>query len=679
MEYQDDIKQIKGIGDKMAKLFNKLSVFNVSDLIELYPREYDRYEKIVPIENLTVGKVATIEGFINNIPMIKTIKKLNIINVMFKDETASIHLTWYNMPFLKTKLRPGARFIIRGKVILKRGMLCMEQPDFITKEEYYNSLNTLKPIYPLTKGLSNKLVIKAVREALSEVNTGKDYLDSKIRKKYGLLDYKSAIKKIHFPMDNADMIAARKRIVFDEFFMFSLALKQLKEREGNDDTGIIIGYSDVCDKFISSLGYALTGAQAKAFSDIRKDLESGKCMNRLVQGDVGCGKTVIAQLSLLMTAKAGYQGLLMAPTEVLARQHYEGFVKSFEPYGVSVGLLVGSMTAKEKRIMYEKIKNHEVDIIIGTVALIQEKAQYDNVALVVTDEQHRFGVAQRHSLADKGINPHMLVMSATPIPRTLAIILYGELDISVIDELPKGRQHIKNCVVNTGYRPSAYEFIKKEIALGRQAYVICPMVEENEESDACNVVGYCESLRKIMPENINIEYLHGAMKGKQKNDIMTRFATGEINILVSTTVVEVGVNVPNATVMMIENADRFGLATLHQLRGRVGRGDYQSYCIMINTSEAENVAKRLDILNRSDDGFYIANEDLKMRGPGELFGTVQSGELYFKLGDVFNDADTMIIANEISRNISKDEYNKLIKENEIVRERMECCINRATL
>ncbi len=679
MEYQDDIKQIKGIGDKMAKLFNKLSVFNVSDLIELYPREYDRYEKIVPIENLTVGKVATIEGFINNIPMIKTIKKLNIINVMFKDETASIHLTWYNMPFLKTKLRPGARFIIRGKVILKRGMLCMEQPDFITKEEYYNSLNTLKPIYPLTKGLSNKLVIKAVREALSEVNTGKDYLDSKIRKKYGLLDYKSAIKKIHFPMDNADMIAARKRIVFDEFFMFSLALKQLKEREGNDDTGIIIGYSDVCDKFISSLGYALTGAQAKAFSDIRKDLESGKCMNRLVQGDVGCGKTVIAQLSLLMTAKAGYQGLLMAPTEVLARQHYEGFVKSFESYGVSVGLLVGSMTAKEKRIMYEKIKNHEVDIIIGTVALIQEKAQYDNVALVVTDEQHRFGVAQRHSLADKGINPHMLVMSATPIPRTLAIILYGELDISVIDELPKGRQHIKNCVVNTGYRPSAYEFIKKEIALGRQAYVICPMVEENEESDACNVVGYCESLKKIMPENINIEYLHGAMKGKQKNEIMTRFATGEINILVSTTVVEVGVNVPNATVMMIENADRFGLATLHQLRGRVGRGDYQSYCIMINTSEAENVAKRLDILNRSDDGFYIANEDLKMRGPGELFGTVQSGELYFKLGDVFNDADTMIIANEISRNISKDEYNKLIKENEIVRERMECCINRATL
>ena len=475
------------------------------------------------------------------------------------------------------------------------------------------------------------------------------------------------------------MIAARKRIVFDEFFMFSLALKQLKEREGDDDTGIVIGYSDVCDKFISSLGYALTGAQAKAFSDIRKDLESGKCMNRLVQGDVGCGKTVIAQLSLLMTAKAGYQGLLMAPTEVLARQHYEGFVKSFEPYGVSVGLLVGSMTAKEKRIMYEKIKNHEVDIIIGTVALIQEKAQYDNVALVVTDEQHRFGVEQRHSLADKGINPHMLVMSATPIPRTLAIILYGELDISVIDELPKGRQHIKNCVVNTEYRPSAYEFIKKEIALGRQAYVICPMVEENEESDACNVVGYCESLRKIMPENINIEYLHGAMKGKQKNEIMTRFATGEINILVSTTVVEVGVNVPNATVMMIENADRFGLATLHQLRGRVGRGDYQSYCIMINTSEAENVAKRLDILNRSDDGFYIANEDLKMRGPGELFGTVQSGELYFKLGDVFNDADTMIIANEISRNISKDEYNKLIKENEIVRERMECCINRATL
>jgi ATP-dependent DNA helicase RecG len=393
-------------------------------------------------------------------------------------------------------------------------------------------------------------------------------------------------------------------------------------------------------------------------------------MNRLIQGDVGSGKTVLAILALLMAVKNGYQASFMVPTEVLAKQHYKSLTSLCTDFGISICLLVGSMTAKEKRETYDKIKTHQADIIIGTHALIQEKVEYDRLGLVITDEQHRFGVKQREALMNKGGNPHVLVMSATPIPRTLAIILYGDLDISIVDELPAKRLPIKNCVVDTNYRPSAYRFIDKQVAEGRQAYVICPMVEESEEVEAENVIEYTERIKEALVPNIAVEFLHGKMKPKDKNDVMERFANGEINVLVSTTVVEVGVNVPNATVMMVENSERFGLAQLHQLRGRVGRGEDQSYCIFVCGSSSKDAWERLEILNKSNDGFYIAGEDLKLRGPGDIFGIRQSGDMDFKLGDIFNDASLLKAAAKAVKSLKDKEVDSIFEANPYLEEKI---------
>ena len=436
--------------------------------------------------------------------------------------------------------------------------------------------------------------------------------------------------------------------MFDEFFMFLVGVRRLKEHREKEMSSWVLKECLEVLKLRERLPYALTGAQEKVLQEVFSDMAGGRVMNRLIQGDVGSGKTIIAILALLQAAYNGCQGALMVPTEVLARQHFESMQKLFTENGIDkVPVLVtGSVTAKEKRLAYEKIASHEADIIVGTHALIQEKVVYDRLALVITDEQHRFGVGQRELLSNKGNTPHVLVMSATPIPRTLAIILYGDLDISVIDELPAGRQEIKNCAVDISYRPKAYAFIQKQVEMGHQAYVICPMVEPSEMIEAENVVDYTKTLKKAFPESISVEYLHGKMKAKEKNKIMERFAAGEIDVLVSTTVIEVGVNVPNATVMMIENAERFGLAQLHQLRGRVGRGKAQSYCIMVNGNGGKDTMERLDIMNRSNDGFYIASEDLKLRGPGDIFGVRQSGELEFKLADIFTDANLLKQASE---------------------------------
>ena len=445
--------------------------------------------------------------------------------------------------------------------------------------------------------------------------------------------------------------------MFDEFFLFLVGVRKLKEKRADKRSSYVMESCEEVARFKEALPYRLTGAQERTLQEVFGDLSGGLVMNRLIQGDVGSGKTIVAVLALLMAACNGYQGALMAPTEVLARQHFESITQLFETYHIEKTpvLVTGSMTAKEKRLAYERIERHEADIVIGTHALIQEKVHYDNLALVITDEQHRFGVGQRELLSSKGGDPHVLVMSATPIPRTLAIILYGDLDISVIDELPQGRQPIKNCVVNTGYRPKAYSFIARQVEEGRQAYVICPMVEESEMIEAENVLDYTKKLRKELPASVTVEYLHGKMKGREKNRIMERFAAGEIQVLVSTTVIEVGVNVPNATVMMIENAERFGLAQLHQLRGRVGRGSSQSYCIMVNCSDEEGTLERLDILNRSNDGFYIASEDLKLRGPGDIFGMRQSGDMEFKLADIFTDANILkSVSEEVNRLLDGD-------------------------
>lgn len=524
-------------------------------------------------------------------------------------------------------------------------------------------MHSMQPVYGQTKGLGNKTITRAVQQALEQRQMEREYLPEELRSRYELAEYNYAIEHIHFPADRKELLFARKRLVFDEFLFFLLSVRRLKEKRQDLKSSYVIPRSAQVDQLLDSLPYELTGAQKKVLEEVRRDLESGLVMNRLVQGDVGSGKTIVAVLALLETAMNGCQGALMAPTEVLAKQHYESITGLFSAYGIEmqVVLVTGSMTAKEKRLAYEKVASHEADIIVGTHALIQEKVHYDRLALVITDEQHRFGVGQREALGNKGsehdpeLTPHVLVMSATPIPRTLAIILYGDLDISIIDEMPAERLPVKNCVVNTGYRDKAYQFIAREIAAGRQAYVICPMVEESEMIEAENVLDYTKLLREKLPAGITVEYLHGKMKGKEKNKIMERFASGEIQVLVSTTVVEVGVNVPNATVMMIENAERFGLAQLHQLRGRVGRGAHQSYCIMVNCSDQDGTQERLDILNRSNDGFYIASEDLKLRGPGDFFGIRQSGDMEFKIADIFTDANLLkTVSEEVNRILERD-------------------------
>lgn len=524
----------------------------------------------------------------------------------------------------------------------------MEQPAIYTPEKYEAMEHLLLPVYTLPKGLSNQLMLKAERSVLEEEHLFRDYLPTELREKHQLCEYNYAIKQIHFPDDMETLIEARKRLVFDELFLFILNLQYQKEKKEKEKNQFSFQSDDFVEQLIEKLPYKLTNAQLRALSEVRTDMRSDYVMQRLIQGDVGSGKTIIAFLAMADTAHNGCQSAIMAPTEVLARQHYESFQSMCEIFGLDfpVILITGSMTAKQKKLAYQEILDHPDALIIGTHALIQEKVIYQNLALVITDEQHRFGVKQREIFSEKGTKPHILVMSATPIPRTLAIILYGDLDISVVDEVPAKRLPIKNCVVDTRYRPKAYQFIEKEVAAGHQAYVICPLVEESENMEAENVTDYAKRLKEELPDTIEIGLLHGQMKSAQKNDVMERFAANEIQVLVSTTVVEVGVNVPNATVMMIENAEHFGLAQLHQLRGRVGRGDAQSYCIMVNCSNSKESQKRLDILNQSNDGFKIASEDLKLRGPGDFFGIRQSGEMQFALADIYQDAYIMQRASE---------------------------------
>lgn len=670
MNVNDSISIIKGIGEKTQKLFAKLNIVTIEDLIEYYPRNYDEYEEIIPVGNGSSGTIATFEVSIAANPQIKKVRNLTIINCRGRDYSGDVMLTWFNMPYLKNSVRIGSRLIVRGMLCKKNNMLIMEQPLILSKEDYVNKLHILQPVYSLTKGLSNNMVTKSIQSAMKELDLTGDYLPLEIRTKHQLMNYKSALKKIHFPSNKKEMLEARKRIVFDEFFLFSLAMLQIKKNRNKKRSNFVMNQVKACDELISHLPYQLTNAQRKVWKEVEQDLLSGVITNRLIQGDVGSGKTIIAALSLLMTAANGCQGAIMVPTEVLAKQHFESLTKVLEPYGISCLLLVGSMTAKEKKEAYKKIEGHETDVIVGTHALIQEKVTYDKLALVITDEQHRFGVKQREAFMSKGENPHVLVMSATPIPRTLAIILYGDLDLSVIDELPATRLPIKNCVVNESYRPNAYRFIEKEIQKGRQAYVICPMVEESETMEAENVIGYTEKLKANLPPFVVVDYLHGKMKAKEKNEIMERFVFGSIHVLVSTTVVEVGVNVPNATIMMIENAERFGLAQLHQLRGRVGRGEHQSYCILFSNAEKKETKERLDILNHSNDGFYIASEDLKLRGPGDLFGIRQSGMLEFKMADIFNDAMILKEANEAASELTDKDVSLMLKKNSRLKDKI---------
>ncbi len=670
MKWTDPISVIKGVGEKTAQNFAKLGIHTVCDLIEHYPRGYDVYEQPIPIASISEGSTVAIEASIATMVEIKKIKNLQIISCKVKDPSGIMTLTWFNQPFLKNSLRLGSRFIFRGKVVRKNAMLIIQQPKIYKQDEYRRLLNIMQPIYSLTDGLSNHAISKAVDYALTHLLEEEEYIPKRVRKEYDLINRKHAIREIHFPKSRETMMEARKRLVFEEFFNFTLVLKHLKENKVQTLNTFVIENARECEKVTQKLPYELTGAQKKVLEEIIQDLSGTYTMNRLVQGDVGSGKTILAVLALYIVAIHGYQGCLMVPTEVLAKQHYDSLCENLSENGIRIQLLVGSMTAAEKRRAYEEIQQHKVDIIVGTHALIQEKVDYDKLALVITDEQHRFGVKQRENLSMKGYTPHVLVMSATPIPRTLAMILYGDLDISVLNEMPANRLPIKNCVVDTGYRPTAYRFIDKQVAEGRQAYVICPMVEESEAMEAENVLEYTEKLREALQFGTNIAYLHGKMKAKEKDAIMEDFSVGKIQVLVSTTVVEVGVNVPNATVMMIENAERFGLAQLHQLRGRVGRGAHQSYCILVSGSSKQETRERLDILNKSNDGFFIASEDLKLRGPGDMFGIRQSGDLEFKLGDIYTDANMLKNANDAAKGLTDEEYFEVIDASPSLKNKM---------
>lgn len=670
---KESLRSLKGVGEKTEKLFQKAGVFSVDDLLRYYPRNYDTYEEPQNISDIKEGEINVIKGFVASGVYVNQVRNLQVISVTFSDQSGKINVSWFNVPYLKATMKKGALFVLRGRVTKKQGRLVMEHPEIFTPAAYEEILYSMQPIYALTKGLSNKMVIKLMKQVLEEYQLKTEFLPEEYRQKYYLSDDNFALRTIHFPKNMEELMIARKRLVFDEFLLFILAIQTLKDK--TDTAENLFPMRPVWDteQVIEDLPYRLTNAQMNVWHEIERDLSSGSLMSRLVQGDVGSGKTILAFLAILMTVKNGYQAALMVPTEVLAKQHFEAFSKLLKEHGItgcSPILLTGSLTAKEKREAYKQISENEVNVVIGTHALIQEKVAYHNLGLVITDEQHRFGVKQREALCTKGNPPHVLVMSATPIPRTLAIILYGDLDISVVDELPAVRLPIKNCVVGTSYRPKAYAFIEKQIQQGHQIYIICPMVEESEGLEAENVTDYVKKLREVYPEEIVISPLHGKMKPKEKNQIMEEFAEGKIHILVSTTVVEVGVNVPNATVMMVENAERFGLAQLHQLRGRVGRGDTQSYCIFMQGNDVKETSKRLEILNKSNDGFYIAGEDLKLRGPGDLFGIRQSGLLEFKIGDIYNDADILKSASEAAQDILELDPELSLLQHEALRKKL---------
>ena len=656
MNITDPIGSMKGVGPKTAALFAKLNIYTVEDLIRFYPRTYLSYKEPVDVREAEVGERVAVRASIQSYVDIKKIRNLRLVTCMAKDASGSVKLLWYNCPFLKQVFHIGQTFIFVGDLSIRNHQFVMEHPEYYTEQQYATLIASMQPVYPLTEGLSNKVVTKLIKTAMEQIDQLEDKVPECVIERYQLMALKDAVTGTHFPTNAEQLLECRNRLVFDEFFWFLVQMHYMREHTMKAENQNCITDWSAVDDYIAKLPFALTKGQQDALQDIRSDMGGTTVMNRLVQGDVGSGKTAVAMMAILACVKNGYQAAFMAPTEVLAMQHYESVQKDLGEFGVRVALLCGSTRLAEKRKIYEALAAGEIDVIVGTHALIQDKVMYHDLALVITDEQHRFGVRQREKLSRKGQEPHVLIMSATPIPRTLAIIMYGDLDISIMKDMPATRKPIKNCVVGPKYRPTAYKFMLEQIEKGHQIYIICPMVEASENMSAENVIEYQENIREYFPDKVRIAYLHGKMTADEKNTIMSTFAEGKIDILVSTTVIEVGINNPNATVIMIENAEKFGLAQLHQLRGRVGRGADQSYCIMLCGTERKEALDRLSILNASNDGFYIANEDLKLRGPGDFFGVRQSGDMLFHLGDIYNNADMLKTANDAIAYLEQTHY-----------------------
>ncbi len=677
LSQNSSVIELKGIGDKSAKLFQKLGIFVLADLLTYYPRDYEVLEPRKKIADGKPGELMAFRAMVTSAPVIKKVRNLSILTFLVADETGQLSMTYFNMPYLKNTMKKGGYYTFRGLIQQKNGRMVIEQARIYKEEEFDRLVGKIMPHYPLTKGITNHSITKAVTQALENLEL-EDPVPVSIREEYDLMDYKEAVSTIHFPSNWDTLVSARRRLAFDELFYFILMIR--KNKEHNEKLVCETPFLETADttRLLEALPYQLTKAQLRVWEEIKQDMISGHVMNRLVQGDVGSGKTILAFLALLMAVSNGTQGALMAPTEVLAVQHFENVKELIQKYHLPFrpALLTGSVSAKQKKEIYQAIECGDVNLVIGTHALIQEKVEFKKLALVITDEQHRFGVRQRENLFSKGNHPHVLVMSATPIPRTLAMILYGDLDISVVDELPANRLPIKNCVVNRSYRSKAYQFIAKEVAMGHQVYCICPMVEAGDDDTLENVIDYTERLKNELSPQIQVTYLHGRMRPGDKNQIMDQFARHQIDVLVSTTVIEVGINVPNATVMLIENAERFGLAQLHQLRGRVGRGAAQSYCIFISGNDKRETMQRLDILNKSNDGFVIANADLKMRGPGDLFGIRQSGILNFKIADIYQDAALLKDVSECVDSLLSTDPSLMEGEHEKLREYLALALER---
>ncbi len=661
----EPLTSLKGIGEKTGKLYEKLGIINVSDLLLYYPKSYMSYPALANYDSLQEDMTAALYAKIKTPAVVRKTRQMDItLATGFLPESA-VELIWYRMPYIRSQLHVGESYVFYGKIQKRGNKFSMQQPQIFTLEAYHLLMQQPQPIYGLTKGLSNSAVTKLVRQVFEQGISIGDYLPVQLRlnRKFQPLDW--SMHQMHFPDDFQTLIEARRRLAYEEFLFFFLEteLNREDEEEITNDIGAL-DYTDY-DKVRNNLPFELTEGQKAAMLDVISDITGPVVSQRLIQGDVGSGKTIVAFLSMLLLVSNGCQAAIMAPTEVLARQHAVGFEKMLSDYGLDyeVVLLVGSMKAKEKREALAKISENKSVFIVGTHALIQEKVIYNDLKLVITDEQHRFGVKQRQVFSEKGQNPHVLIMSATPIPRTLAKILYGNMNLSVIADVPARSLPIKNAVIRENARKTAYNFIGKEVLAGHQAYVICPLVENTETTEAENVTEYAGKLRTYFGGQFSVGLLHGRMSGQEKNEVMEAFSSGKIQILVSTTVVEVGVNVPNATVMMIENANRFGLAQLHQLRGRVGRGDAQSYCIFVDSSEGEGMSKRLEILKDSNDGFAIAEADLKMRGPGDYFGIRQSGDMGFEIADIYQDAGELQMAAEDAKQIIKEDPHLQKEEN----------------
>ncbi len=655
MNITDEISILKGVGKKAKEQLNNLNIFTINDLLTFYPRTYEDRRTITNISGVKEGENYTIKAVIKQNP-VNIRKSITVTKAIAEDDTGKIEVTWYNRPFIKKTIVPYAEYYFYGKCVRVGNKIVMQSPDIEDVENSTSlSSNRIVPIYSIGKNISQKQFRKFVHLAISCSDQYPDFFTNKIIKDYELISKKDAIKNIHFPVDDDYFFKSRYRLVFEEIFLTRCNLLNIKEMSAKKST--INNINTDSSELLKLLPFELTNAQKKVIEDIKRDINSDFTMNRLIQGDVGSGKTAIAQIASFILLQNDYQCVLMAPTEVLARQHYESFSKLYESFGIKVVFLAGSLTAKQKRIAYEGIKNNEYQMIIGTHAIIQDKVKFYKLGLVITDEQHRFGVRQRQVLTEKGENPHILVMTATPIPRTLGLILYGDLDVSVIDELPPNRKSVKTYNVTSKYLPRIYEFMRKEINEGRQVYAVCPLIEESEDekSKLVSVYEFADNIRENLPE-FNVESLQGKMKQVEKDEIMDRFSSGETKILVSTTVIEVGINVPNASLMVIINAERFGLSQLHQLRGRVGRGSDKSYCILVSDSKGELTKNRLNVICESSDGFVISEKDLQLRGHGDFFGTRQHGIPDFKITNIFSDIDIVAEVENLHKQLNDNDY-----------------------